>query len=283
MTDSHRPRRSVLYLPAIRESAVAKARTLDCDCVILDLEDAVSPDRKAEARAAAVASAGQDWGHRELVLRVNGIGTEWCEADVAAAKSAGFAAIVFPKVDGAAEAAKAVTLAGGVPVWAMIETPRAVIEAAAIAATPGITALVAGLADLGKDLRARPDGHRFAFLYSLSAMVVAARAARIHAFDGVFTDITDADGFEAEARQALNLGFDGKTLIHPSQVEPTNRIFTPSAEEIAHAQGLIEAHQSAEAEGKGVTTFGGKLVEVLHVHEAQRMLATAAAALRTTT
>jgi citrate lyase beta subunit len=281
--DPLRPRRSALYLPAIRESAVGKARTLDCDCVILDLEDAVSPDRKAEARDAAVAAAAADWGHRELVLRVNGIGTEWCEADIAAARQAGFAAIVFPKVDSAAGAAKAVSLAGGVPVWAMIETPRAVIEVAAIAATPGVKALVAGLADLGKDLRARPDGHRFAFLYSLSAMVVAARAAHIHVFDGVFTDITDAAGFEAEARQALALGFDGKTLIHPSQVETTNRVFTPSSEEVAHAEGLIAAHQTAQAEGKGVTTFAGKLVEVLHVHEAQRMLAAAAAAMRTTT
>ncbi len=282
MTETTRPRRSVLYLPAVRESAVAKARTLDCDCVILDLEDAVAPDRKVEARAAAVAAAAMDWGHRELVVRVNGLGTEWAADDFAAAVAAGFAAIVVPKIDTATDAARAVAASGDVPVWAMIETPRAVIEAPAIAATAGIAGLVAGLADLGKDLRARPDPGRTAFLYSLSAIVVAARAAGIVAIDGVFTDIANADGFEAEARQALLFGFDGKTLIHPSQVEATNRIFTPTPAEAETARGLIAAHEAADAEGSGVTTFQGKLVEVLHVAEARRLLALAAAAMRTT-
>ena len=271
-----RPRRSVLYLPASRDSAVAKARTLDCDCVILDLEDAVAPDQKAEARAKAVAAirAG-DWGHREVLLRVNGIHTEWAPADFAAAREAGAAAVVVPKVDSAAEAVEAVRMAAGVPVWAMIETPRAVIEAAAIAATPGVAGLVAGFADLSKDLRLRPDAARTPLHYSMSAIVIAVRAAGILAFDGVFTDIRDEASLRVEANQARMFGFDGKTLIHPSQVPVVNDVFAPGAEEIAAAEGLIAAYEASVAEGKGVTTFEGRLVEVLHAAEARRLLATA--------
>ena len=273
-----RPRRSVLYLPAIRESAVAKARTLDADCIILDLEDAVAPDLKDEARAAAVAAirAG-GWGHREVLIRANGITTSWSAADFAAAREAGASGIVVPKVDSAAEAARAAAMAGGVPVWAMIETPRAIIEAAAIAATPGITGLVAGFADLAKDLGLRPDAARTPLHYSMSAIVVAARAAQILAFDGIFTDIRDDAGMRAEAEQSLAFGFDGKTLIHPSQVDIANAVFAPSEAEIADAHGLIAAHESALAEGKGVTTYGGKLVEVLHVAAARHRLAVAQA------
>ena len=275
---SLRPRRSVLYLPAIRDSAVAKARTLDADCVILDLEDAVAPDLKDAARDAAVAAikAG-NWGHREVLVRANGIDTPWSPADFVAARKADAAAVVVPKVDGAAEAARAVAMADGTPVWAMIETPRAVIEAAAIAATPGITGLVAGFADLAKDLRLRPDTARTPLHYSMSAIVVAARAAHILAFDGVYTDIRDEAGMRAEAEQALVFGFDGKTLIHPSQVDIVNAVFAPSEAEIADARGLIAAHEAALAEGKGVTTYGGKLVETLHVAAARHRLAVAQA------
>ncbi len=277
MNDDLRPRRSVLYLPANRESAVAKARTLACDCVILDLEDAVAPDAKDAAREAAVAAArAGGWGRRELLLRVNGLGTSWSAADFAALRGGGFAGVVVPKVDSAAEAAQAVAAAGGVPVWAMIETPRAVIEAPAIAATPGVFALVAGMADLAKDLRTRSDPARTPLLYSLSAIIVAARAAGVFAFDGVFTDIHDAAGFAAEARQGLMLGFDGKTLVHPSQVDAANMVFSPSAAEIEQARGLLAAWDAAVAEGKGITTFNGKMVEVLHVAEARRLLAVAA-------
>ncbi len=265
-------RRSVLYLPASRESAVAKARTLPVDCVILDLEDAVAPDAKDMARAAAVAAAALDWGGRELLLRVNGSATPWHDADMAVARAGGFAAVVVPKVDSASEAGQVAASAGGVPVWAMIETPRGVIDAPAIAATPGVAALVAGMADLAKDLRTKPDAARTPLLYSLSAIVVAARAAGVLAFDGVFTDIGDTDGFEAEARQGLMLGFDGKTLIHPSQVAPCNTVFSPSGAELDEARGLIAAWDAARAEGKGVTTYKGKLVEVLHVADARRLL-----------
>lgn len=276
MTDNPRPRRSVLYLPANRESAIAKARTLPADCVILDLEDAVQPDAKAVARAAAVAAAREGgWGGRELVLRVNGTTTPWFGEDIAAAVAAPFAALLVPKVDSAEEAGAVAAAAGGKPVWAMIETPRGVLAAAAIAAVPGMAALVAGMADLAKDLRCRPDAARTPLLHSLSAIVLAARAAEILAFDGVFTDIRDGDGFAAEAAQGRMLGFDGKTLIHPSQVDPCNLAFSPSPAELAAARGMIAAYEAALAAGAGVATFEGRMVEVLHVAEARRQLASA--------
>ncbi|PZN93457.1 MAG: CoA ester lyase [Alphaproteobacteria bacterium] len=274
MSDALRPRRSALYLPANRDSAIAKARTLPADCIILDLEDAVQPDAKDAARDKALTAANAGgWGDRELLLRVNGLGTPWSATDFAAARAGGFAAIVVPKVDSAAMAAAAVAAAGDTPIWAMIETPRGVIDAPGIAAVPGVGALLAGMADLAKDLQARPDAARTPLLYSLSAIVLAARAAGKQAFDGVFTDIQDAAGFEAEARQGLMLGFDGKSLIHPSQVEPCNRVFSPSAADIAEAEGLIAAYEAGLATGAGVTTFRGKMVEVLHVAEARRVLA----------
>ena len=277
MSDLLRPLRSILYLPANRESAIAKARTLASDAVILDLEDAVQPDAKADARAAAVAAArAGGWGRRELLLRVNGLATDWSADDFAAVKDAGFDALVVPKVDSADEARAAVAAAAGLPVWAMIETPRGVLAAAEIAAVPGVTALVAGMADLAKDLRARPDAARTPLLYALSAIVLAARAAGRLAFDGVFTSIHDLDGLEAEARHGLMLGFDGKTLIHPAQIDVVNRVFSPSPAEIADATALIAAYNAGLVTGAGVTTFKRKMVEVIHVIEAQRVLALAA-------
>ena len=277
MTVELRPRRSVLYLPANRESAIAKARVAACDAVILDLEDAVQPDAKVRARAAAVAAArAGGWGGKELLLRVNGIATAWAAADFAAAEGAGFAALVVPKVDSAEEARAAVAAAGGLPVWAMIETPRGVLAALSIAEVPGVVALLAGMADLAKDLRARPDAARTPLLYALSAIVLAARAAGKLAFDGVFTGVHDLEGLEAEARHGLMLGFDGKTLIHPAQIDVVNRVFSPSPEEVADAEALIAAYEAGLASGAGVTTFRGKLVEIIHVVEAKRVLALAA-------
>jgi citrate lyase beta subunit len=276
MTDHLRPRRSVLYLPANRESAIAKARTLAADCVILDLEDAVQPAAKAEARAAAVAAArAGSWERRELLLRVNGMTSAEAALDFAAAAGAGFAAIVVPKVESVTEAQAAVAAAGGLPVWAMIETPRGVLAAADIAAVPGVAALVAGMADLAKDLRARPDAARTPLLYALSTIVLAARAGGVQVFDGVFTNLQDGEGFAAEARQALMLGFDGKTLIHPSQVDPCNAVFSPGADEVAEAQALVAAYDAGLASGAGVTTYKGKMVEIIHVIEARRVLAMA--------
>ncbi len=274
--DDLRPRRSILYLPAIRASAVAKARTLDCDCVILDLEDAVAPEMKDAARDAVVAALGDGgWGHREVLVRVNSLATAWGPHDFAAAVAARADGIVVPKVDDAAAARDAVAHAGGLPVWAMIETPNAVLDAPEIARTPGVTALLAGFADLAKDLRLRPGAARVPLHYAMSRIVVAARAGGVFAFDGVFTDIRDDDGMRAEAVQAVDFGFDGKTLVHPAQVAIANAAFAPSAAEIAEARGLIAAHADAVASGAGVTTFGGKLVEVLHVAVARRALAVA--------
>jgi citrate lyase beta subunit len=266
-----RPIQSVLYLPANRAGAIAKARTLPADAVILDLEDAVQPAAKPEARAAALAARAEGgWDGKQLLLRVNGLGTAWGGADFAAC--AGFDGVVVPKINSAEEAAAAVRAANSVPVWAMIETPRGVLAAAGIAATSGIVALLAGMADLAKDLQARPDPARMPLLYSLSAIVVAARAAGIACYDGVYTDIQNAAGFEAEARQGQMLGFDGKTLIHPSQVEPCNTVFAPTEAEIADAEGMIAAYDAALAAGAGVATYKGRMVEVLHVAEARRLL-----------
>ncbi len=267
-------RRSVLFLPAANPRAIAKARTLDCDAVVLDLEDAVAPAAKAAAREAAVAAVTEGgWGHRALLIRVNALATSWSDGDFAAvAGLGGLAGIVLPKVADAADAAIAVARGGGLAVWAMIETPAGVQAVDDIAATPGITALVAGTTDLTADLRARRVRERTPLLYSLSRIVVAARAARIAAFDGVFTALDDAAGLAAEAEQGRDLGFDGKTLIHPGQIATANRIFAPSAEDVVFAHGLIDAYTAALADNRGVTTYAGKLVEGLHVTAAQRIL-----------
>jgi citrate lyase beta subunit len=266
--------RSILYVPANRASAIQKARTLAADAVILDLEDAVQPDAKAAARAAAVAAALEGgWGNRQLFVRVNGIGTPWHADDMVAAAVDGFAGVVVPKVDTAAEAASLVARAGGRPVLAMIETPAAVLDAPAIAATRGISALIAGMADLAKALRCGSDPARTPLLHSLSAIVLAARAGAIACFDGVFTQFRNEAGFRAEAAQGRLLGFDGKTLIHPSQIIPCNETFSPSPEEVAHAHAVIAAYHAALAEGRGVATLDGQMVELLHVEQAQRLLA----------
>lgn len=270
-----RPRRTCLYLPASNARAIAKARGLPADVIMLDLEDAVAPDAKEAARAAAVAAVGSDFGLREVGIRVNGFGTRWVEADFAAVAASAAAFIVVPKIASAEDARQAVARAGGKPVWAMIETPPAVLLAEHIAAVDGVAALVAGFADLTKDLRARPGPQRLPLLFAASRMLLAARGAGILAFDGVFTAIGDTDGLLAEARQGLELGFDGKTCIHPSQLAPVNEVFTPSAAEIAEAKGLIAAHEAVAAEGRGVATYKGKMVESLHVAEARRLLAIA--------
>jgi citrate lyase beta subunit len=268
--------RSALYLPANRPSAIAKARGLACDAVILDLEDAVQPEAKPDARAAAVAAAVEGgWDRRTLLLRVNGSDTPWHADDMAAAQSAGFAGVVVPKVDSAADAAAAVALAGGLPIVAMIETPAGVLNAAAIAAVPGVVALLAGMADLAKALNCGSDAQRTPLLFSLSAIVLAARAAGVACIDGVCTEFRNEAAFRAEAEQGKLLGFDGKSLIHPTQVEPCNAVFSPSDAEIAHARAQIAAYEAALSQGRGVATLDGQMVEVLHVAQARRLLARA--------
>ncbi len=273
-----RPRRSVLYMPASNPRAVEKARTLACDAVILDLEDAVAPDMKEAARAAVLETLKTGgFGHREVAVRVNGFGTFWIADDFAAIAAAKPDAIVVPKVDSASQAAEAVQLAGGVPVWAMIESPRAVLDADRIAAVAGVTALVAGMADFAKDIGAKPGADRIELLYALQRILIAARAEGRVALDGVHADIGDAEGLEIACRQGAAMGFDGKTLIHPSQIEPANRAFSPDPAAIEEARGLIAAHEAARAEGKGVTTYKGRMVEALHVETARRLLAFAEA------
>ncbi|WP_199554569.1 HpcH/HpaI aldolase/citrate lyase family protein [Sandaracinobacteroides hominis] len=275
-----RPRRTVLYLPAANARAIEKARTLPADTVILDLEDAVAPDAKDDARTAAVAAVAGGWDGREVAIRVNGLGTEWAAADFAAAAASSANLLVVPKVNSAAEALEAVKLAGGKPVWAMIETPRGIQQVDAIADVPGVEALVAGFADLTKELRAKPGPDRLPLLYAASRILNAARAAGKMAFDGVYTDIRDVAGLEREAKQAVELGYDGKTCVHPDQLEIVNRLFSPSAAEIETAEGMIAAYEAALADGKGIATYKGRMVEVLHVAEARRLLAIAEATAR---
>lgn len=275
---SVRPRRSVLYLPASNARAIEKARGLDCDCVILDLEDAVAPDAKPDARAAAItAIQAGGWGHRELIVRINGFGTPWMFDDFAAVIAARPDAVQVPKIDTPDQAAEAVRLAGGLPVWAMVESPRAVLSAEHIAAVPGVTCIVAGLADLAKDLGARPGPERHELSYAIQKILLSARASGRIALDGVTADIRDSAGHAVACQQGASMGYDGKTLVHPDQIAAANAAYAPDDEAIAHAEGLVAAHEAAAAEGRGVTTFKGKMVEVLHVAEAKRLLAFAGA------
>jgi citrate lyase subunit beta/citryl-CoA lyase len=280
-----RPRRSVLYMPGSSPRALAKARTLDADALILDLEDAVAPAAKDEARAQVLAALAEGgFGRRELALRVNGLETPWGAQDLAAAARSGVHAVVLPKVERAEQvlAAEAALATAGAPqdlaLWCMIETPRGVLRVEAIASSsPRVAGLVAGTSDLVKDLRARHVRSREPVLLALSAIVLAARAHGLVALDGVHLDLDDDAGLEAACRQGRELGFDGKTLIHPRQLEAANRAFAPSAEEVAQARRIAAAHAEAAAQGRGVVVVDGRLVEALHVEEAERVLALAEA------
>jgi citrate lyase subunit beta/citryl-CoA lyase len=280
---SARPRRSVLYVPGSSARALDKARALPCDGLILDLEDAVAPSAKEEARAAVIAELAKGgYGHRELVVRVNGPDTPWGPADLAAAARSGADAVLLPKVDGAEAvgAAERSLVAHGAPpglaLWCMIETPRGVLAAGAVAgASPRLACLVMGTSDLVKDLRARHTPGRLEVLASLSFTVLAARAHGLAVLDGVHLDLADDAGFEAACRQGLSLGFDGKTLIHPKTIETANRVFSPGEQEVARARRLIQAHAEAAARGEGVAVVEGRLVEALHVEEARRLVALA--------
>jgi len=278
-----RPRRSVLYMPGANERALEKARTLPADALILDLEDAVAPDAKVEARARVCAAACSDgYGRREIAIRVNGLDTPWHSEDLAAAAAAGPDAVLVPKVSSAAQvhAIEAALVEAGAPdrtaIWAMLETPQAVLDAPEIvAASDRLTVLVMGTNDLAKELHAEQVPGRQPLLHGLSACLLAARQAGKVIVDGVYNDIKDEAGFEAECLQGRQLGFDGKTLIHPSQLEPCNRVFAPSDEEVVQARRIISAFEEAEAEGKGVVTVDGRMIENLHVDNARRALAMA--------
>jgi citrate lyase subunit beta/citryl-CoA lyase len=281
--DAFRPRRSVLYMPSSNDRALEKARTIPCDALILDLEDAVAPDAKPAAReAAAAAVRSGEYGNRELTIRVNGIGTEWHDADIEAAAKAGPAGIVVPKVNSADEVRSLVAAieAAGAPehtrLWAMVETPEAIFNVREIAAaSPRLAVLVMGTNDLVKETYAEHVPGRAPLLTALSLSLLAARAAGIAILDGVYNDVKDLDGFREECEQGRQLGFDGKTLIHPGQVEGANDAFAPSEQAVEDARGLIQAWE--DGKGSGVVTYNGRMVENLHVESAQRTLAIAEA------
>jgi citrate lyase subunit beta/citryl-CoA lyase len=276
-----RPRRSVLYLPGSNARALEKARGLPADALVLDLEDAVAPAAKEEARARVVeALARGGFAPREVVIRVNGPATPWGAGDLAAAARSGADGVLLPKVEDAASvrAAEEGLARAGAPaplaLWAMIETPRGVLAASAIAgATPRLACLVAGTSDLVKDLGARDVPDRTPVLASLSLILLAARAHGLAALDGVHLDLDDARGLVRACAQGRDLGFDGKTLVHPRQIEAANRAFAPTAEEVALAIRIVEAHREAGARGEGVTVVDGRLVEALHVEAARRLIA----------
>ena len=280
MSESFRPRRSVLYMPGANERALEKAKTLPADALILDLEDAVAPDAKpaARERVCAAATSGA-YGRREVTIRVNGIDTPWHADDLAAAGEAGPAAVVVPKVGSADEVrAIAAALPEPVEIWAMIETPAAVLRCAEIAAaSERLSVLVLGTNDLAKEMLAELVPGRGPLLGPLSTCVLAARATGKVILDGVYNDVRDTEGFERECRQGKEFGFDGKTLIHPGQLEPCNRVFAPSAEDVERSRKIIDAFEAARREGRGVVTVDGRMIENLHVDNARRILDLAAA------
>jgi citrate lyase subunit beta/citryl-CoA lyase len=285
MTVPLRPRRSVLFLPGSNPRALEKARGLPTDGLIFDLEDAVAPDMKDSARAAVAAavSAG-GYAPRELVLRVNPLDSPWGQADLAAAATLPVDAVLLPKVENAERVRLIIDLLDmhGAPpelaVWCMIETPRGVLTAPQIAdASPRVAALVAGTSDLAADLHARQVPGRMPLLTALGLILLAARAAGRAALDGVHLDLADAEGFAAACRQGRALGFDGKTVIHPAQIETANAAFAPEPAEIEAARRLVAAYEAAIAAGKGAARFEGRLIEALHAAEARRTLSLAEA------
>jgi citrate lyase subunit beta/citryl-CoA lyase len=281
MTAPPRPRRSFLFSPGSNARALEKGRTLAADGLIFDLEDGVAPDAKDTARrqiADAISAGG--YGGRELVVRINAPGTEWFEADIEAVAAMAADALLVPKVDDAATVvAVAQRLeAAGAPdsmaIWCMIETARGVLNAAAIAAaSPRLGAFLVGAADLSKDLRALHTPDRMPLLVSIGMCILAARANRLAVLDSPFFDISDDAGFARSCRQGRELGFDGKTLIHPRTIDGANAAFGPSPDEIAWARRIIAAYDEAAAEGKGVTVVDGQLIEGLHVAEARDLIA----------
>lgn len=271
----------MLYVPGSNARALDKATTLPADGLILDLEDAVLPAAKLSARSAVLAAvAARRFGHREVVIRVNGLDTEWGLADLKAAAISGADGILLSKVDGVATLLRAANVLeqsaapASLRLWSMAETPRGVINMDVIArCTPRLGVIVMGTADLGKALRITEQPGRAALIPALAHCLLAARAAGVDILDGVYTHLTDVGGFRAECEQGKHLGFDGKTLIHPGQIDACNEIFGVSADQAAIAAELIAAWESAAAAGAGVAVLAGRLVERLHVEEARRQLA----------
>ena len=281
MSASARPRRTALYMPASNPRAVEKARSLACDVVILDLEDAVLPDAKDAARLAAVAAVkAGGFGRREVVIRVNALSTPWGEADLAAAAEAGADGVLVPKVESPADILSYDRALAGAPaptrLWAMIETTRAVLALDAIAGTPSrLTALCMGINDLAKEMRARQTPERTPFHAAMALSVTAARAHGLSVLDGVHNEIDDLAALETVCRQGVDFGFDGKSLIHPSHLAITNAAFTPAAADVAWSRAVIAAFAAPDNAGKGALRVEGRLAELLHRDQALALVAVA--------
>jgi len=278
-----RPRRSCLYVPGVNARALEKAKSLPADTLILDLEDAVAPDAKADARQAILdAVVDRAYGTREVVIRVNGLETEWGQDDIAMAASAGVDGVLVPKITSGKDVRAIDRLLndlGASPdlgLWAMIEMPLAILnikKIAKVSVKTRLSGFVMGTNDLAKEFHAVPTPDRLGFLFSLSAALAAARAYGLAAIDGVCNDTGNDAGFAAECEQGRVLGFDGKTLIHPAQIETANRVFAPGEAELSHAKAVIEAFALPENRGKGVISVDGQMVELLHLEQAERLLA----------
>jgi len=278
MESNTRPYRSVLYIPGSKERALDKARSLPTDAIIFDLEDAVAPDAKAPARATLAAALREGgYGKRTKIVRINALTSEWGLEDVRALHDAGADAILLPKVNTSADVDNlADMLDPDMPIWVMMETPLCVFNAREIAAHRQVTGLVTGTNDLTKDLGCRARADRLPLMSALQMIVMAARAARgVVAIDGVYNRFRDGDGLKAECEQGRDLGFDGKTLIHPAQIEISNTAFAPTQSEIDLAERQIAAYRESQASGQGVAVVDGQIVENLHVVAAQRILAKA--------
>jgi citrate lyase subunit beta/citryl-CoA lyase len=278
-----RPRRSVLYMPAANERALEKAKTIAADAIIFDLEDAVAPDAKDGARANAVAAANSgEYGTRELTIRCNGLDTPWGADDLAAAAGSRASAVVIPKVGSVAyldEVAGRLDAAGApasMTIWAMVETPTAIFDIRALAAHPRVAVLVMGTNDLARELRSSLGATgRHPLVPHLATALAGAREAGKVILDGVYNDVKNLEGFRIECVHGFEMGFDGKTLIHPDQVGICNDVWAPSDADIEQARGLIAAFDEGIAAGKGVVTYNGRMIENLHVANAQRLLAVA--------
>lgn len=279
MDQTDRPYRSVLYIPGSKDRALDKARGLPVDAIIFDLEDAVTPEAKVEARATLKAALDQGgYGGRAKIIRINGLDTEWGAGDVAALKDCDVDAFLLPKVNSVADInALSDLLGNGKAIWAMMETPLGILNALEVAAHPQLTGFVAGTNDLAKELNCRARADRLPMMMALQQILLAARAHNVIAIDGVYNQYKDEEGLALECDQGRDLGYDGKTLIHPAQVAVTNAAFAPSEAEIDLARRQIAALEEVEATGQGVAVVDGKIVENLHVETAKKLLAKAEA------
>jgi len=283
MAMTTRPRRSILYMPGSNARALEKGRSLAADGLILDLEDAVAPDAKETARIQIIdALKGGGYGHRELIIRVNAMDTPWGKEDITAMATSGAHGILLPKVDSAnmVREAEALMVASNAPddmtIWTMMETPRGVLHSEEIAfSSPRMGAFVMGTSDLAKDLHCAHTRERVPMVTSLGLCMLAARAAGIAIIDGVHLDLADDEGFDYSCRQGLEMGFDGKTLIHPKTIDMANNIYAPSEDDLQWSRTIIAAHGQAQKEGQGVVVVEGKLIENLHVENAKRLVAMA--------